>query len=133
MTGAQKTVLVVEDDRPLGQALSDKITRAGHRAVWVKSGGDALKEAEKVRPDLILLDILIPDQSGLGVLKEIREQSWGARVPVVVLTNMESMEMTAAALDSGVHNYYVKSHTEINEVMKTVERELKGGPATNTK
>ena len=92
-------VLVVEDDEVLGKALRRGLEDAGHRCTWTKSGEKGLQEATRQKCDAILLDLMLPDRSGLDILRNVRDQ--GVRTPVIILTALGSVEERVAGLGHG--------------------------------
>ena len=86
MTTLKKIILIVEDDRSLLHALTDKFKLEGFHVLNSENGKEGLEMALKEEPDAILLDILMPIMDGLTMLGELRQaNSWGRRVPVVIL------------------------------------------------
>src|SRR5690606_35419483 len=92
-------VLVVEDDDILGMALRRGLEDAGHRCTWTSSGAKGLDVAVSQKCDAIVLDLMLPDRSGLDVLRSIRGQ--GIRTPVVILTALGSVEERVDGLNAG--------------------------------
>ena len=89
----KKKVLVVEDDLAISKALHTMLANADLDVVEAENGVTGLAAALKERPDLILLDILMPRMDGWGMLKQVREKdSWGKCVPVIILTNLTANE-----------------------------------------
>jgi two-component system OmpR family response regulator/two-component system copper resistance phosphate regulon response regulator CusR len=99
-------VLVIEDDPVIGKSLYKGICEAAHSCVWVKDGTRGLELAQKQKYDAIILDLLLPGESGLQVLEKIRAQ--GIRMPVIVLTALGSVEDRVAGLKAGADDYVVK-------------------------
>lgn len=99
-------VLVVEDDDILGKALRRGLEEAGHRCTWTSSGEKGLEVAVSQKCDAIVLDLMLPDRSGLEVLRDIRGQ--GIRTPVVILTALGSVEERVDGLNAGADDYLIK-------------------------
>ena len=99
-------LLVIEDDHVLGKAIQRGLTEAGHHCEWVRNGQRGLTEAQTQRFDAILLDLLLPDLSGMEVMKSIRDQ--GIRTPVLMLTALSSIEDRVGGLKAGADDYLVK-------------------------
>ncbi len=126
MTALQeKKVLIVEDEALLRQALFDKFTREGFCALEAKNGEEGLAIALKERPDIILLDIIMPKVNGLTMLKNLRQDEWGKNVPIIVLTNLNDAENVSKAMESGVYDFLVKSDWKLNELIERVKNKLK--------
>jgi two-component system OmpR family response regulator len=99
-------VLVIEDDEVLGKALRRGLEDAGHRCTWAKNGEKGLEHAIAQKCDAVVLDLMLPDRSGLDVLREIRAQ--GIRTPVVILTALGSVEERVDGLNAGADDYLIK-------------------------
>lgn len=99
-------LLVVEDDPVMGKSLSKGFAEAGHECVWVKDGQRGLDEALSQRFDAVVLDLLLPGQGGLAVLRRLRGE--GVRTPVILLTALGAVEERVAGLNAGADDYVVK-------------------------
>lgn len=119
-----KKILVVEDESPLRDALKDKLMHDGFTVVEAKNGAEGMLLAESDKPDLILLDIIMPIKDGLTMLQELRESSWGKNIPVILLTNLSDNEKVAAALEHGTYDYLVKSNWKIEDVVQRIRERL---------
>jgi two-component system OmpR family response regulator/two-component system copper resistance phosphate regulon response regulator CusR len=99
-------ILVVEDDPVIGKSLHKGLGEAGHSCTWVKDGGRGLEQALSQRFDAVVLDQMLPGESGLTVLARMRQQ--GIATPVIVLTALGSVEDRVAGLKAGADDYVVK-------------------------
>jgi len=120
---AHKKVLIVEDERSIREAIVDVLNRKGFLSIEAKNGKEGVKLALSQRPDLILLDLIMPEMDGMTALKKIREDAWGAHVPVIILTNVSA---TSEKLidDMVTHrplNYLIKSDWKIHDVVEKVD------------
>lgn len=122
MNEDKKTILIVEDDRALLRALSDKFTREGFNVLGAKDGLEGLKTALESQPDLILLDILMPEMGGITMLEKLRKENmWGKRVPVILLTNViPDNDIIRKITENKPAYYLVKSDWQINDVVEKV-------------
>ncbi|MHB1118367.1 MAG: response regulator, partial [Minisyncoccota bacterium] len=102
-------VLVVEDEEFLVRALKDNLESEGYDVAVAMDGEAAFDELAKRKPDLILLDLLLPKKNGFDVLKEIKEHLEWKLVPVVVLSNLGEDSEIKRALELGANDYFVKS------------------------
>jgi two-component system copper resistance phosphate regulon response regulator CusR len=89
----KKNILVVEDNHQLGESLFDMLELANFNPHIALTGRDGIKHALEHHPDLIILDIRLPDISGYDVYHRIREDSWGKDAKVLILTASESIEI----------------------------------------
>jgi two-component system OmpR family response regulator/two-component system copper resistance phosphate regulon response regulator CusR len=129
-------VLVVEDDEILGKALRRGLEEAGHGCTWVKNGERGFAVAQSQKCDTIILDLMLPDRSGLDVLQGLRAQ--GIRTPVLILTALGSVDERVDGLNAGADDYLVKpfSFSELLARLAAITRrsinlhaqELKVGP-----
>ncbi|MGB2580090.1 MAG: response regulator [Minisyncoccia bacterium] len=124
MTDIKKIILVVEDEEPLRMVLKDVLTVEGYGIIEAKNGIEGLDMALREHPDLILLDILMPKMDGLEMLKKLREDEWGRKVPVIVLTNLSDNEDIAKAVEEDVFEYFVKTDIKINEVISRIREKI---------
>ena len=118
-------VEIVEDDVSLSNALSDKFENEHFEVLKAKNGEEGLTVALRERPDIILLDIIMPVMDGITMLHKLREDEWGKKAHVVVLTNVSDMSGIARAIENGAFEYYVKSDTQIENIVESVKRILK--------
>lgn len=121
----QNTILIVEDDLPVSNALLDKLTREGFQVLQAMDGEAGLEVALQKHPDLILLDIVMPKMDGLTMLKKLREESWGKEAKIIMLTNLNEVEMVSEAVEQGSYNYLVKSDWKIEDVVVKIKEMLK--------
>lgn len=115
-----KTVLVVEDERQLQVVLSFKLKRHGFAVLQANNGIEGLRKALEERPDLIMLDMMMPGMDGMKMLKMLRLDVWGKRAPVIVLTNLDE-EHEDEIMKLGVKKYLVKSKYSLDKVVALVD------------
>ena len=99
-------ILVIEDDPVLGKTLQKGFDEAGHDCQWIKEGGRGLETARRQQFDAIVLDLMLPGEPGLQVLKKLRDE--GVRTPVVILTALGSIDERVTGLNAGADDYMVK-------------------------
>lgn len=121
-----KTILIVEDEKTLFEALSVKLEEAGYKTVEAKDGKEGLEIALKIKPDLLLVDILMPIMDGITMINKLKEDEWGKNVPMIILTNFSDEEKMRQAELAGVHDYMVKSDWKLSDVVDKVNEKLKG-------
>ncbi len=120
----KKKIVLIEDDKILSETLSSGLNDAGFDVLRAYDGEEGLKLAESEKPDLILLDILLPKIDGLAVAKKLKSDPLTTDIPIIILTVLEQNESVAAALDSGVYEYIVKSNVKIEEIVARVKEKL---------
>ena len=119
-----KKILLVEDDSTLVQALTYELQQEGFEVTVAGDGLAGLEAAEKVMPDLILLDINMPKMDGLTMLKKLRTSSWGKDVSVIMLTNYSDEQKVMEALAEQAFYYLVKSDWSLTQIVGKVKEKL---------
>src|SRR5438105_627399 len=114
-------ILVVDDDRDIADIIGYSLRKEGHRPILAHSGQEALDLAERNVPDLVVLDVMLPDLSGFDVCRRLRERS---RVPVILLTARGEEADRVWGLDLGADDYVTKpfSHRELLARIRAVWR-----------
>lgn len=120
----QKKILLVEDDDSLAAVYTTRLEAEGFSITRVPNGEDALASAISVRPDLILLDVMMPKVSGFDVLDILRNTPETANLKVVMLTALSQESDKARAEELGVDDYLVKSQVVIADVVERVKHHL---------
>jgi DNA-binding response OmpR family regulator len=116
------TLLVVEDDPTIGSTLASALGANGHRVIWEKEGAAALRSVERTVPDLVLLDLGLPDLEGLVVCRELR-----ALLPsavIVILTSRHDQLDVVSGLESGADDYLTKPFALV-EILARVRAHLR--------
>jgi two-component system OmpR family response regulator len=130
-------ILLVEDDAGLGDAVRDHIAASGHLADWAQRLGEAVAFCEAQRYELILLDLMLPDGTGLEFLRQLRDGARAGRplarnaaAPVIILTARDRITDRIAGLDAGADDYLVKPFdlAELSARINAVARRYSGNP-----
>ncbi|MCA9378885.1 response regulator [Candidatus Dojkabacteria bacterium] len=122
----KKTILVVEDTESLSNVLKSELSQDGFEVITASNGEEGLTMADEKHPDLILLDIVMPEMDGMTMYKKLRESAWGRDALVIVLTNLPakfSQEFSEILKADGVE-YVVKLDTEITDIVAKVKQKL---------
>lgn len=120
----RKLVLVVEDDTFLADVHKNKMAKEGFEVVIVSNGQEALKFLEKRKPDIILLDLIMPIMDGFETLKNIKENPKTKDIKVVILSNLSQEEDKQRLIDMGVSDYIVKANVSFREIVEKVKMYL---------
>ena len=120
----KKTILICEDEIPMLETLSNKFRNEGFAIVEAQNGEEGLNQAFANKPDLILLDIIMPKMDGLELMKKIRDDKWGADVPIVMLTNLSDAEKVSEAAKYGVYDFLVKTDWRLDDIVSLVKEKL---------
>ncbi len=124
MEPKDQSVLIVEDEADLLEILFTELNREGFEVLTARDGIEGLRVALEERPDLILLDIVMPKKDGLAMLRELREDSWGKGAAVILLSNLDDSESITGALHKGALDYIVKSRFHTKDIVKKVKERL---------
>ncbi|MAF14078.1 MAG: response regulator [Parcubacteria group bacterium] len=119
-----KEILLIEDDHSLARTLSQGLEANGYKVSLADNGKTGIEKA-KDRPDLILLDIMLPDEDGTEILKKIKADEKIDDIPVVVLINKEDKETISKILDAGGKEYLIKVDWSIEEIISKIEKFFK--------
>jgi len=123
----QKKILVVDDDAELVELLCFNLKQAGFAAVTASNGIEALKKAGSISPDLILLDLMLPELNGFGVCETLRRTPATATTPIIMLTAISGEMGRMAGLDCGANDYITKPFSP-RELILRVEKLLHRPP-----
>lgn len=119
-----KKILFIEDEAALQKTFSDVLTQEGFKVLNALDGEQGLRMAKSERPDLILLDLILPKVHGFEVLKILKEDSATKDISVIVLTNLESTNDVERAIELGATTYLVKANYDLEDVIKKVKNAL---------
>ncbi len=122
-------VLIAEDEDFLIRTLEDNLVSEGYSVDVARNGDEAIEKIAKKKPDIILLDILMPKRDGFYVLEEIKKNPEWKLVPVIVLSNLGEDATIKKALEMGADDYFVKSQHPIQEIIEKVKDYLEGRKA----
>jgi DNA-binding response OmpR family regulator len=120
---SNKKVLIAEDEPAMLNALTDKFSQEGCTVLRAENGKVALDIATKEKPDILLLDILMPKMSGMEVLDQVRSGSdWGKKVPIIMLTNLSPNEEIMGGVVKNEPSFYlIKSDWKLYDVVEKVK------------
>lgn len=123
-TAPAAKIAIIEDDIVISQMYRMKFEAEGFEVQTADNGRTGVELAEKMHPDIILLDIRMPEMNGDEALKEIRKAPWGKHVPVLVLTNLGEEEAPGTLKALGIHSYIVKADFTPRQVVQRVKQAL---------
>ena len=118
-------ILIVEDDPFLSEMYSTKLIQEKFEVDFATDGKEAIKKAREARPDLILLDIVLPKMDGFEVLAEIKKDPQLRNIQVIALTNLGQKEEVEKGLKLGADDYIVKAHFTPTEVINKIKQVIK--------
>jgi len=117
-------VLVVEDDALLSRLFLDGLKREGIEALNVKDGLLALDSLDSFKPDLILLDMILPGLDGFEILKRLKSNSKWKNIPVFVVSNLDKIPDVKSAKVLEAEEYFIKAETKLEEIIQKVKKRL---------
>lgn len=119
-----KKVMVAEDDKFLAGAYKVKLAKAGFDVLVVSDGEEVISQLETFKPDLILLDLIMPVKDGFTTLSELKKGKH-KDIPVVVASNLGQTEDIKKGISMGAVDYIVKSDTSLDELIEKIRKHLK--------
>ena len=117
-------VLLIEDDKMIIDMYTLKFTQEGYEVFQAENGKDGLASALKNKPDVILLDIILPQMDGFSVLKELKEDNDLKNKPVILLTNLGQDGDVKKGLELGATDYLIKANFTPQQVVDKVKSVL---------
>lgn len=121
MEPKNKTILLADDEQFIVIAYKDGLERAGYTVVVAHDGQEALEQAQATKPDLILLDLIMPKMNGFEVLKSLKLDANLALVPVMVLTNLSQSNDEEEARNSGAVDFVIKADISLKDLLGRIE------------
>lgn len=120
-----KKILFVEDEEALQRTFGDILKRENYEVVKALNGEDGLRLAKSEKPDLIILDLILPKMKGFEVLQALKKEEETKDIPVIILTNLEKPQDVEKALDLGATTYLVKTRYALEEVIDKIKKVFK--------
>lgn len=120
---AIKTILIVEDDRFIGEMYVRSLKKAGYEVDWMVDGNDGLIAARNKQYDLVLLDVMLPERRGTEILEALRgTEDLIPHSRVIVLTNFEQDDESRSAMESRADAYLIKAEITPNKLLSVIEQ-----------
>ena len=119
-----KTILFIEDESALQKTFGEILGKESYDMISALDGETGLKLAKSKKPDLILLDLVLPKVHGFEVLKELKSDPGTKDIPIIVLTNLEAIEDINKAIELGAKTYLVKTQYNLEEVVEKVKKAI---------
>jgi len=120
-----KKILYVEDEAGLQKTLGKALEQEGFDMLFASDGETGLRLAQAEKPDLILLDLILPQKSGFEVLEKLKADKETAEIPVIIMTNLESPVDVKKVIELGAMTYLVKANYSLQEVVAKIKGVLK--------
>ena len=120
-----KTILIIEDDKFLRDLIARKLTEEGFEISEAVNGEEGIKKIKEGKPDLVLLDLILPGIDGFEVLRKIKEEPQLARIPVIILSHLGQKEDVEKGMKLGASDYLIKAHFTPAEIIQKIKTALK--------
>lgn len=121
---AQKIIVLADNDQFITHAYKTGLENAGYVVIVATNGEEALNQIRALRPNLVLLELMLPVVDGFSVLKSVKEDPTVSDIPVMVLTNLSQPTDEAEARAAGAVEFLVKSDVSLNDVLVCIDRQL---------
>lgn len=121
----KKKILLIEDDKDQILLYQTKFELSGYDFVAADNGSKGLAMAEKEKPDIILIDLLMAGMGGIEVLEKLKQNPKTKNIPAVIVTNLDKHELAQKAMDLGALDFIVKSRVPLREMMARIENFFK--------
>lgn len=121
----RKKILIVDDELLILKALSEHFDREGYITAVAGNGAECLRAVKEFRPDLVILDIIMPEMNGIEALKKLRRDPANANLPVVILTNLDTKEALVETANAGGNHYFLKINFSAEKLSDKIKKILK--------
>lgn len=119
-----KKILIIEDEPALQRAVTQVLEEEGFTVFSSLDGESGIETTKREKPDLILLDLILPKRDGFAVLKTIKEDKETSHIPIIILSNLGNTEDIERALELGATTYLIKTNYRIEEVLEKIKSTL---------
>ena len=120
-----KTILIIEDDKFLRELIAQKLIKEDFEVSEAVDGEEGIKKIKEEKPDLILLDLILPGIDGFEVLARMKKESTLASTPVIILSNLGQKDDVEKGLKMGAVDYLIKAHFTPGEIIDKIKAALK--------
>jgi len=119
-----KKILFIEDESALQKTFGEVLKQEGYETIPALDGETGLRMAKSQKPDLVLLDLILPRVHGFDVLKRLKEDKETKDIPIIILTNLEEVGSVDKAVELGATTYLVKTQYSLEEVVEKIKKAL---------
>lgn len=119
-----KTILVIEDDKFLRELIAQKLIKESYNVSEAIDGEEGLKKIKAEKPDLVLLDLILPGIDGFEVLAKVKEDVSLPKIPIIILSNLGQKEDVEKGLKLGAVDYLIKAHFTPGEIVDKIKNAL---------
>lgn len=121
---APQQIVIVEDNYALADIYKTRLELIGYECHSAFDGASALALIERIKPDLVLLDLMVPRIAGDEILRRMRESDWGKKIRVFIISNLNETEAPAGLRSYGIEGYAVKANLSDDDIDKLVDKIL---------
>lgn len=115
-------ILIIEDEESQRTALCDNLTRKGFSILEAGDGVEGLRLALSEHPDIILLDVRMPKMDGMTMMHKLREDAWGKKAPIIILTNYDTSGTQIAQITTDQPAYYLtKANSTLEDILEKIQ------------
>jgi len=120
-----KKILIIEDEKVLAEMYKEKLEMEGFKVNLAFDVKEGIESAKREKPDLILLDILLPVENGVSFLKKQKEDKEISEIPVIAFSNYDDPRIKKEAIELGVKEYLLKTNYTPTEIIEKIKKYLK--------
>ncbi|MFH1656730.1 MAG: response regulator [Candidatus Nealsonbacteria bacterium] len=117
----EKKILIIEDDKFLRELISQKLLKEGYDVAEAVDGEKGIRAVKEEKPDLVLLDLILPGVDGFEVLAKVKEDPILAEIPVIILSNLGQKDDIERGLKMGADDYLIKAHFTPGEIIEKIK------------
>lgn len=118
-------IVIVEDDKFLRELITQKVLKEGYQVVEATNGEEGIAKIKEEKPNLVLLDLILPGIDGFEVLRQAKENSETSNIPVIILSNLGQKDDVGRGMKLGAADYLVKAHFTPGEILSKIKSILK--------
>ena len=120
-----KTILIIEDDKFLRELIAKKLIKEEYNISEAIDGEEGMKKIAEEKPDLILLDLILPGIDGFEVMSRMKEDPSLSQIPIIILSNLGQKEEIERGINLGAKDYLIKAHFTPGEIIEKIKAALK--------
>jgi DNA-binding response OmpR family regulator len=117
----RKIIFIIEDDKFLRELISKKLYKENYNVITAVNGEEGIKKIKEEKPDLVLLDLVLPGINGFEVLSQIKNDPTISLIPVIILSNLGQEEDIEKGMELGAIDYMVKAHFTPGEIVEKIK------------
>ncbi|MDD3735276.1 MAG: response regulator [Candidatus Pacebacteria bacterium] len=117
-------ILIIEDEKIIYNLLAKKLSFEGYNVFIAKDGEEGLIKLRKIKPDLVLLDIIMPKKNGFEVMEEMQKDEILKKIPVIVISNSGQPVEIERVKKLGAKDWFIKTDFDLQEIIKKVKKQI---------